>query len=236
VPMPATPVGRVYVHHSVTPMLADPAQTVRDIQRGHLTHPKYDYSDIAYHELVDHRGDAWEGRGFDYRDGATWGQSGQSLSVCLLMNAEAMLPTAAMLDGLVNRIVAAARAGRLAAGFEILGHRDAPGNATACPGRHVHAALPEVRRRVAAALTPSAPPRPTPAPIPVPPPASEDDMPIIVRFTDKGDYWRLDGGTRRPVTSAPLVAVLAKAGVRVVDVPGKERGALFAAWPDHLDG
>ena len=151
-PMPK-PVRTVYVHHSVTPLLADPATTVRQIQAQHMD--RQGWNDIGYQELVAHTGDVYEGRGFAVQGGATRGENSTSLAICALGNFEAMVPPSALLDSIVARIVAAARSGALAPGFQIQGHRDA--NSTACPGQHLYERLPAIRLRVAAALSATRP-------------------------------------------------------------------------------
>lgn len=171
------PVDVIYVHHDAGPLLSDPVTTIRGIQRVHQD--VQGWRDIAYQEWVAHDGDVFEGRGFGVTDGATAGQSGKSLSICLQGNFENVIPPAVQITSVVNRIVAAAQEGRLSANFRILAHQQAPPyykdgtnlNATQCCGKFLLERLPEIRRRVIASLDPTPPPTP-----PTPDPQENDAM------------------------------------------------------------
>jgi hypothetical protein len=148
----SVPVEVAVVHHSVTPLKAEPFHTVRQIQRGHLNHPVWDYADIAYSELVAAAGTTFDGRGTGYVNGATQGMGSSSLAYCMLMDATKDDPPLAMLEALVGRLVVAVQAGRLSPSFRLIGHNDAPGNLTQCPGR-MKDHLVAVRNKVAAVLS-----------------------------------------------------------------------------------
>jgi hypothetical protein len=226
------PVAVLYVHHDAGQFMSDPVPTIQGIQRLHQD--VHHWSDIAYQEWIAYTGDAFEGRGFGVVDGATGCQGGESLSICMQGNFENVIPARAQIDTLVARIVAAAQEGRLSKGFQILAHNQAPPcktsttsntNATQCCGKHLISELPEIRRRVALALSP--PPAndiPTPSPTPTP----EDDMaPFYVHYklhpqnaSGVGE-WLVDWtGDKSPVHDGALVTALAKSQLiaKVVDL------------------
>lgn len=144
------PVSLVVVHHTVTDPNADPYKSVRGVQ---AYHQGKGWSDIAYQELVamdrEHDGWVFEGRGFGFIGGATGTPPGDanSLSICLLGNAEQTPPTPAAVESIAQRLAYAEKIGRLAPAWEIRGDRDY--NQTACPGAHLYAQLPYIRQRAA---------------------------------------------------------------------------------------
>lgn len=158
------PVDVVYIHHDAGAFMSPPTPTIQGIQRVHQD--VQGWRDIAYQEWVAYTGDVYEGRGFGVTDGATAGQSGKSLSICLQGNFENVIPTSDQITSVVNRIVAAAQEGRLSPGFRIHAHQQAPPyykdgknlNATQCCGKWLLERLPEIRARVAKSLAP--PPAP----------------------------------------------------------------------------
>lgn len=207
------PVDTLYVHHDAGQLMSDPPPTIRQIQRTHQD--VQEWRDIAYQEWIAYNGDVFEGRGFGVTDGATAGQSGHSLSICLQGNFESVIPPARQIDSLVTRIVAAAQEGRLSPGFRILAHQQAPAyyrngtnlNATACCGKWLLERLPEIRERVNAALHP----------IPIPDPTDpEDDMtPFYIRYdlhpknSSQVGVWLVDWtGRKSPVQSTDVLDAL----------------------------
>lgn len=156
----ALPTPRLWVHHSADDRQGTAA--VRAHQAFHMDHRGW--SDIAYSFLIDADGRIFEGRGAGVAGGHTAGDNTRSHAICLLGNFEHRHPTPAALDALVEL----ARHGRDQGWWvpTLGGHRDAPGASTACPGRHLHAALPLIRERV----NTTRPPAPA-----AKPPAQEDD-------------------------------------------------------------
>jgi len=149
----ARPVGKAFVHHSVTDSSTPPAQAARNIQRMHQADPRTPYTDIAYQELIGLDGTTLDGRTTAVQGGATKGHNSSSLSWCLLGNFDTERPTGSMLEALAQRLALAVTEGRLTHDFTLGGHRDV--NATACPGRHVMPHLTSVRSRVSEILTPT---------------------------------------------------------------------------------
>lgn len=181
----ATPTPRLWVHHTATAQHG--AAGVRAIQRYHMD--SRGWLDIAYSFLIDDDGTIYEGRGAGVAGAHTAGDNSTSHAACLMGNFENRAPTKAAVTALVEL----ARHGRDKGWWQptLGGHRDAPGASTACPGRHLYAALPAIRSRVA-----SPPPAATP-----PQPSGDDPMalPVIVRLDDKPEWWLYDGFTRKHV-------------------------------------
>ncbi|NHA01277.1 peptidoglycan recognition protein [Nocardioides sp. W3-2-3] len=168
---------QVHIHHTASgndyTAAAVPA-LLRGFYRYH-TH-NLGWSDIGYNFLVDRFGRIWEGRagGVDQpvRGAHTRGFNGTSTGVAVIGNFDLVAPDPKILGGVAA--VAAwkvysfsgnpagsttvtsegsdkYRAGKKVALPVIDGHRDT--NDTACPGRHLYAALPTVREQVANAIS-----------------------------------------------------------------------------------
>jgi N-acetylmuramoyl-L-alanine amidase len=210
-PMPR-PVGTVFIHHSVTPFGADGMIVVPQIQRTHMD--TNGWNDIAYQELVHDNGDVYEGRGFGVIGGATRGENSTSLSICALGNYEHVIPSAALITSIVNRIVAAVQEGRLHRTPQIKGHMDS--SATACPGRFLYERIPEITARVIASVSP--PPAPD-----LPP--TEDDMYYLYTLHPKSlnageprDWVVTPGGEKFACGSTHYLERLKAVGARQVDL------------------
>ena len=141
-------VDLVVLHHSVTS--AGPLQRVlRAIERYHINGEFYD---IAYNYLVNEEGSA-EGRGALVQGGATGaGIDSKSLSICVLGDYETAGKDGVS-TGLVDQIAALLAdlvgMGVLASDFELVPHSQY--KATACCGKRLKAAIPDVMRLVAGA-------------------------------------------------------------------------------------
>jgi len=145
------PASCVWVHHSVT-TASDNAdadfQILDDIglSQGH--------GGISYSYVIHPNGTIGEGQatargahtgGQGGCGGSPWGWNICSFGICLVGNYQKETPTRAAIDAfrwlyadLVARQV-------LVADAPIGGHRDAPGNSTACPGNNIEAILNEFR-------------------------------------------------------------------------------------------
>ncbi len=112
-----------------------------------------EYCDIPYQFLVGYDGSLWEGRPYDYYSGATGGGNNDgNIAVCFLgcyhptdcSTSHAV--TQEMMDGgqlLVQTLVG--MHGIPSTSDSIRGHRDWPGNSTACPGQWLYDRLGELR-------------------------------------------------------------------------------------------
>ena len=144
-PFKGQPLAVAVLHHSVTSTGgANPAATVRAIQRDHLSSSR-GFSDIAYNLLVGGaNGAIYEGRGLEFHGGATTPAANPStLALCALGNYHRAKPTTALLNGLAEAMYLAVCGGALSPTFELHSHRQY--SATACPGKHLQAMLGALR-------------------------------------------------------------------------------------------
>jgi hypothetical protein len=122
-----------WLHHSVTRATADPIADGRTVARIGVQR----FGRLSYSWLVHPDGTILQGQ--DGHVGAhTRGQNSTSEAICCIGNFEKDLPSEEMCAA-VSLIVAVR-------GQQLLGgHRDAPGAATACPGRNLQSAIPGLR-------------------------------------------------------------------------------------------
>lgn len=142
-------------------------QTFRDLNAYAIGTKGYSFLD--YDALVHyHRGDdvltIAEGRG-PWLSAATRDRNEEGEAIVVCGNYDLRAPHPAELEGVALAIVWAAKQGWITADATILGHRDNPRHpgATSCPGTHMYAQLPAIRRRVGELRQA---PEPTPAPEP----------------------------------------------------------------------
>jgi len=119
-----------WLHHSVTRATADPIADARTVGRVGVQR----FGRLSYSWLVHPDGTILQGQ--DGHVGAhTRGQNSTSEAICCIGNFEKELPTEEMCAAV--SLIVAVRAKPL-----LGGHRDAPGAATACPGRNLQSAIP----------------------------------------------------------------------------------------------
>lgn len=142
------PTPRLWVHHTAGEQHG--VKGVRFTQAFHMD--TRGFADVAYSFLVDDDGTIYEGRGVGIQGGHTAGDNSSSHAVCALGNYDVRPPTKA----LVKSIADLARHGREHGWWGDItgGHRDAKGSSTACPGRHLYAALPHIKALAAMPTTP----------------------------------------------------------------------------------
>lgn len=113
-----------------------------------------EYCDIPYQFLVGYDGSLWEGRPYGYYSGATGDNNDGNIAVCFLgcyhpsdcPNGAGDAVTEAMVDG--GQLLVQTLAGLHAISSDsdaIRGHRDWPGNSTACPGDWLYDRLDDLR-------------------------------------------------------------------------------------------
>lgn len=152
------PTRDLWLHH--TAGSESGAAGMRQIQRFHMD--TKGWSDIAYSFVIDPTDNAiYEGRGAGVAGGHTAGHNTTSHAICIMGNFDTEHPSPTLLRTIADLV----RHGRDRGWWRDLtgGHRDASGASTACPGRHLYAAIPEIR-----ALSSGS------APVPTPP--GDDDM------------------------------------------------------------
>lgn len=135
----ALPATGVFIHHSVTPVSPDPYADVRAIESIGLER----FGQFSYSYVIHPRdGEVLEGCGL--RRGAhTAGRNSTSFGICWAGNYEERSPKAQQIDATRRLIAELTRAGHLAVGAPVLGHRDV--FATACPGQKLYAVLDVIR-------------------------------------------------------------------------------------------
>jgi len=140
----ATPSKELWLHHTASP--SGGAERVRQIQAFHQG-PMRGWNDIAYSFLVNHDGTIFEGRGAGIAGGHTAGHNSISHAICVLGHYDLTFPSPAS----VTAVVELARHGHDQGWWPDQftgGHRDASGANTSCPGKHLHAKLPEINRLI----------------------------------------------------------------------------------------
>lgn len=134
----------VYIHHTVSPnrrwTRAQERAHLRQLELGHINQG---WSGIGYSYLCFPSGRLYEGRGPNAVPAAQAGANSGSIAIAYVGNTE----TAQVTGRAKARLVLAARNLRRAKGINSLGgHRDAPGQSTACPGRNAYGWLDRAAR------------------------------------------------------------------------------------------
>lgn len=137
------PMSRLWLHHSVTNPTDDPAADARAIQSIHFG---AGYGDVGYTLLAHPSGVLLQGRDLDHVGSHTYGQNGSSLAICLIGNYDTTEPPESLIEAARRGRDLLIEHGYLTPGtYPTGGHRDAPDNSTACPGRYAYARLDEFR-------------------------------------------------------------------------------------------
>lgn len=144
------PTPRLWLHHSVTGTGPVPG-VIKSIQDYHMG--SRGWQDIAYSFLATVDGRAWTGRGALVAGGhsataARPRENFESHAVCAIGDFDATRPPAALIEALAQIAAHGHREGWWTCRGYTGGHRDVPGAATACPGRHLYAQIPAINRRV----------------------------------------------------------------------------------------
>lgn len=139
-------INYLVVHHTAGPRNA----TREQIKAMHLARG---FSDIGYHKLIWPTGAIAQGRPDDVMGAHARGLNQDTLGISCVGNYEELEPPAKLIDALVSTLTALCKRHGLTADA-IIGHRDArsinpKADATLCPGKHLYALLPDIRRRVA---------------------------------------------------------------------------------------
>jgi hypothetical protein len=126
------PMGKVWLHHSVTTPTDDPAADMRLLQEIGISRG---FSDVSYTFALHPSGAILEGRELQYVGAHTAGNNSSSLAFVLIGNYTSTPPTAEQIDAarwLRDHLI---DEGYLTPGtYPTGGHQDAPGNSTECPG------------------------------------------------------------------------------------------------------
>jgi hypothetical protein len=137
-----------YLHHSVG-VGAGGAAYMRQMQNQHMA-PGWagtvnGGSDIAYNHVIDPATlTVYEGRGWGVAPGAQKDHNTGTWALCVMGDYSTTRPTPDLLALIVEVIRYGHSLGHLPLALTG-GHRDAPGQATTCPGAHLHRAIPSLR-------------------------------------------------------------------------------------------
>jgi hypothetical protein len=197
------PAQRLYLHHSGG-SARNGAAAIRQLEQ--IGQDRFG-AGISYSFAVTPDGTVYEGHSIGRVGTHTKGLNSTARAICAVGNYESARPHIDMLRGIADLI---------AYGVEqnwwpglTGGHRDAPGAATACPGRHLYAAIPDLRRMAAE--------RP-----------QEDDMAYVYEYG--GSLWVTDGITKRHIRTEEAWNTIAK-----ITKPLPEPGRLASkAFHDDL--
>jgi hypothetical protein len=156
------PAREVWGHHSVTvapdllPPYDDEDAAMRTLEK--IGQDRFSRG-VSYTFAIMPTGRVYEGHGVGRQGSHTAGRNSIARAIVFVGNYETQKVTAQQIESAAQLLAHGWRAGWWTAPRLNGGHRDAPGAATACPGRHVTAAIPTINARAAAL---AAPPKGTP--------------------------------------------------------------------------
>lgn len=137
----------VWLHHSVTTWLPPDATleqeiaAVREIER--IGQREFDQG-MSYTRIIPASGRVFEGHGLDRRGAHTYRRNDSSRAICFIGNYEHDQPTPAQLRSAAAVVREWHASGYCPRPALSGGHRDV--YATACPGKHAYAAIPEINQ------------------------------------------------------------------------------------------
>src|SRR5919106_490589 len=175
------PAREVWIHHTVTPVTADPHLDMRAVERTGISR----FGQISYSYCIHPDGTVMEGAG--WRRGAhTAYRNSTSFGIAWIGDYTARLPKVQQVDAtrwLIHRLAqdGAVQSGRI---YPTGGHRDVA--STACPGNKLYAVLDDLKRPWGEPRVPLAPPIVTDFSAP------EDDMrryDVSITLDDQGNGW-----------------------------------------------
>lgn len=191
------PVGRFFVHHSVTEPTGDAAADVRALQRIAFGRG---FADISYSFVVHPNGQLFEGRGWGVVGAHTEGYNSSAHAVVLIGNYENMQPTTPQLDAIRWLIAEGRRLNKHSSGVLIQPHRAV--GSTACPGRNTVAKMDYIKTPIVVTPTPA-----PPTGGPIFGPITEDTVqPIIIKGIKLDNEGR--GYYDVPVNKEKVVSIL----------------------------
>ncbi|XP_028320875.1 peptidoglycan recognition protein 5 [Gouania willdenowi] len=138
-------VQRVIIHHTALESctcLTQCMQELVSIQRYHMNQRGFD--DIGYNFLVSVDGRLFEGRGWKTVGAHSKHHNADSVGIAVMGNFNDLQPTQQTLESIKQLLQLGVSRGFLEAEFTLCGHRDV--GDTQCPGEHLYAALPQLRR------------------------------------------------------------------------------------------
>jgi GT2 family glycosyltransferase len=142
----------IVIHHSAS----SPDITLEEIDRAHRDRG---FTGVGYHYLVTLGGEVVSARPENIEGAHARGANRESLGICCLGNFEEQDIPSVQFDTLVSLVIELARRYQIQPD-QIIAHcdvieRSENATKTLCPGKHLHAKLPLLRKRVEAALKPN---------------------------------------------------------------------------------
>ena len=140
------PARGTIVHHTVT---AGGKRTPKQ-ERAHMRELQQIafsrfFADISYSFIIFESGNVYEGRGWGVVGAHTEGSNSTTHGIAFVGNYETAKPSKASLDSARALIRKGVRNGHIKKGGSVIGHRDDPGAATACPGKHLFEKIGSIR-------------------------------------------------------------------------------------------
>ena len=144
-PKDSQPKRELYIHHEAGPVRAEQSaaeekQVMREIQAFHIN--SRGFKDIGYSYVLFPSGRLYEGRGFGALPAAQEGHNSGTVAICCAGHYDKQQLTPAQKKRLVTAANNLAKRGVKT----VAGHREAPGQSTACPGKNVTGHLDELAR------------------------------------------------------------------------------------------
>lgn len=146
-----TPAVNVWLHHSATvapdlaPPFADDHDAVRYLEQ--IGETRFG-AGISYTFVITPAGLIFEGHSVDREGAHTAGRNSADRAICWVGNYDLDQPAPAMLEATADLLAYGYARGWWASPYLAGGHRDAPGAATACPGRYGAAAVDNINDKV----------------------------------------------------------------------------------------
>ena len=104
------------------------------------------FSDIGYHYVIDRDGRVWEGRNLRWQGAHVSKHNEQNIGILVMGNFDIQRPSQQQLDGMQRWVSTLLKRYRLEDG-RVRTHGEWPGAKTACPGKHLQAAVANIRRK-----------------------------------------------------------------------------------------
>lgn len=143
----AMPAIGSFIHHTVTPGgERTPAQErahMRELQQIAFSRG---FQDVSYSFVIFPSGRIYKGRGWGVVGAHTEGSNSVTHAFCFVGNFESDRPTKKALESAAHLHRVGIRSGHIRRGGFIKGHREAPGAATACPGKNLVSKLDTIRK------------------------------------------------------------------------------------------
>ena len=141
------PAVGTYIHHTVTSGITrSPSKEqshMRELQNIAFSRG---FADISYSFVIFPSGRVYKGRGWGVVGAHTEGSNSIAHAFCFVGNYESDRPTKDALEAAAALHSRGVKLGHISKAGFIKGHRDAPGAATACPGKYLQNSLPFIQR------------------------------------------------------------------------------------------